>query len=395
MPDPIAASATPTKLSCLFCGAAGLWEFSEFPALPRVTSDCRPYPPGGRLLVCRSCSVVQKVPDERWTSEIAGIYATYEMYKQADGAEQSVLDPATNQFELRSDLIVRHLDSRLPYRDGARVLDVGCGTGVTLEALARSTRRLRLFGLEFDERNLQRLERIRGFEKLFLGELRDIPLDFDLVTLVHALEHFPHPAQALASAADRMSPGAAMFVQVVDSPRNPFDLVIADHMGHFSANTLRALAQRQGLKVLDLEPNLVRRELAMICDRSAGAKLPFEAVSEGEGIGFAAKNLNWLSTVLRESAQAASEYTTFGLFGSSIAATWLADALGDRVKFFVDEDPARIGRRHLDRPIVPPRDIPAGAGVYVGMAPVSAEAVVNRFSGSAVKLIAPPRIALS
>lgn len=338
--------------------------------------------------------MVQKVPDQRWMSEISGIYASYEMYRQADGAEQSVLDPETNRFELRSDLIVRYLDARLDYDNGAKVLDVGCGTGVTLEALARSSRRLVLFGLEFDERNLRRLERIRGFEKLFLGELRDIPMNFDLVTLVHALEHFPNPADALANSAGRMAADGALFVQVVDSPKNPFDLVIADHMGHFSANTLRALARKTGLNVANLEPNLVRRELAMICKRATAAGDAPVLATEGEGLRFATRNLAWLTSVLRESSQAASEHSAFGLFGSSIAATWLADALGDRVKFFVDEDPARIGRRHLDRPIVAPGDVPAGAGVYVGMAPVSAEAVVNRFTRSAFKLIPPPRIDL-
>lgn len=338
--------------------------------------------------------MVQKVPDERWMREISGIYASYEMYRQADGAEQSVLDPKTNRFELRSDLIIRYLDSRLGYDDGARLLDVGCGTGVTLEALARSSRRLRLFGLEFDERNLRRLERIRGFEKLFLGELRDIPVDFDLVTLVHALEHFPNPAAALRDSAGRMTAHGALFVQVVDSPKNPFDLVIADHMGHFSANTLRALAQKTGLEIVGLEPNLVRRELAMICKRATGSGASAVPLSADEGLRFATRNLAWLASVLQESGQAASEHSAFGLFGSSIAATWLADALGDRVKFFVDEDPARIGRRHLNRPIVAPQNVPAGAGVYVGMAPVSAEAVVNRFTKARFELIPPPRIDL-
>src|SRR5882672_574777 len=382
-----------TDLSCIFCGAAGLWEFPQFAEMPRVTSDCRPFPGGGRLFLCRHCSLVQKVPDQRWMDEIASIYASYEMYRQADGAEQSVLDPATNRFELRSNLIVRYLESRLGLPAGTSVLDVGCGTGVTLEALARVPNAQRLFGLEFDERNLARLSRIRGFDRLFRGALAAIPRRFDLVTLVHALEHFPRPAQALQDAAGKLEEGGALFVQVVDSPRNPFDLVIADHMGHFSASTLRTVAQDQGLEVSIVDANLVRRELAMIArNRPAGAAAPV-AVVVPDDFEFAARNLRWLQAVLRESAEAASRYPHFGLFGSSIAATWLADALGDRVEFFVDEDPARIGHHHLDRPIYAPRDVPSGAGTYVGMAPLSASAVMRRFAGSALNLVAPPVLA--
>src|SRR5271169_6164144 len=36
-------------LVCRVCGAAALEEFPQFARLPRVTSDCRPFPAGGRL----------------------------------------------------------------------------------------------------------------------------------------------------------------------------------------------------------------------------------------------------------------------------------------------------------------------------------------------------------
>jgi hypothetical protein len=105
---------------------------------------------------------------------------------------------------------------------------------------------------------------------------------------------------------------------------------------------------------------------------------------------FAERNLEWLRTVLREASHAAANHPKLGLFGSSVAATWLAGALGDAIDFFVDEDPSRIGRRHLDRPIVAPQDVPGDAAVYVGMAPVSAEAVLKRYAKSSLKLVAPP-----
>jgi 2-polyprenyl-3-methyl-5-hydroxy-6-metoxy-1,4-benzoquinol methylase len=381
---------TRANLRCSYCGSRGLREFPGFPDLPRVTSDCRPYPPGGRLFICMHCSLVQKLADQRWMDEIAGIYATYDMYKQACGAEQAVLDPSSNRFELRSDLIVRYLAAKVGFRDGMKLLDVGCGTGVTLEALAKAPGELRLFGLEFDERNLERLRRIRGFERLYLGALGDIPATFEIVTLVHAVEHFPDPAGTLGDSLGRLSADGTLFVQVVDSPNNPFDLVIADHMGHFSATTLSAVAFKQGLEVLALDDNLVRRELAMIARRRATGSPEPAAETMATDFLFAERNLEWLRTVLREASHAAANHPKLGLFGSSVAATWLAGALGDAIDFFVDEDPSRIGRRHLDRPIVAPQDVPGDAAVYVGMAPVSAEAVLKRYAKSSLKLVAPP-----
>jgi SAM-dependent methyltransferase len=386
-------SLSRTALQCLFCDAEALWEFDDFPNVRRVTSDCRPFPPGGRLLVCKSCSVVQKRPDDGWLSDIAQIYSSYDMYHQSAGTEQSVLDPASNRFVRRSEIIVRHLQSRHLLGTGAKVLDIGCGTGVTLEALSKTSIGLRLFGLEHDARNLPRLLRIGGFEDLFLGSIDEVPADFDLVTLVHSLEHFSNPAAAVASAASRLVSDGSLFIQVVDSPENPFDLVIADHMAHFSAAALCGLALRQNLNVMSLETSVIRREISLIAKRNAGGNKGCSAEPPScDGAMFAARNLGWLSTVLEEVEYAASKHRNLGLFGSSIAATWLAGTLGERVKFFVDEDPARVGRYHLGRPILAPQDVPADAGVYVGMAPVSAESILERYANSAIRLIGPPKI---
>ncbi len=40
------------------------------------------------------------------------------------------------------------------------------------------------------------------------------------------------------------------------------------------------------------------------------------------------------------------------IFGSSIASTWMAIEIGDSISFFIDEDINRIGRSHLDLPII-------------------------------------------
>ena len=49
--------------TCLACGARGLEEIAGFGALPRVTSDCRAFPPGGRIAVCGACGAVISMLD--------------------------------------------------------------------------------------------------------------------------------------------------------------------------------------------------------------------------------------------------------------------------------------------------------------------------------------------
>jgi hypothetical protein len=68
----------------------------------------------------------------------------------------------------------------------------------------------------------------------------------------------------------------------------------------------------------------------------------------------------------------------FGLFGTSIAGTWLCDELGDGVSFFVDEDPHRAGKRHMGRPIHDPARAPGEADVFLALPPGLAEVVASR-----------------
>jgi hypothetical protein len=68
----------------------------------------------------------------------------------------------------------------------------------------------------------------------------------------------------------------------------------------------------------------------------------------------------------------------FGIFGTSIAATWLQAQTGDAAKFFVDEDQNRVGQTHLGRPILSPARIPKEAPVYIALPNVIASSVALR-----------------
>jgi hypothetical protein len=52
------------------------------------------------------------------------------------------------------------------------------------------------------------------------------------------------------------------------------------------------------------------------------------------------------------------------------------------VAFFVDEDPARAGGRHLERPVLAPGRVPAGAEVLIPAPPAQAEALARRLTAA-------------
>jgi len=79
-----------------------------------------------------------------------------------------------------------------------------------------------------------------------------------------------------------------------------------------------------------------------------------------------------------------------GILGTSISATWLAAALGDKVTFFVDEDASRVGREHLGLRIIGPADAPKEPAVLMPLRPDIALAMAWRLSPFNLRLNIPP-----
>lgn len=376
---------------CRICRAAALDEFREFSSLPRVTSDCRPFPAGGRLALCGECGAVQKPVDARWRDEAAAIYRAYDVYFQSDGVEQAVFDAATGAPRRRSAVLMDRLAATRPIAVRGRALDVGCGNGALLCAFAEIRPGWRLYGHDLSDLNRPALDRIPGFQELYTGALDDLPGDFDLVTLSHSLEHFTDPVEGLASLRAKLVPGGSLFIEVPDAEATPFDLLVADHVSHFTADGVARVLRRAGFDPTIVARDWVVKELSVVAEPAAAIRplTPDAAAAVRRRVG---AQIDWLQALIA-GARDAAKSRPFGLFGSSVAAMWLFGVIGDAMAFFVDEDPSRHGRSLFDLPILHPQEVPAGATVFIPLIPRVAAAVAARAAGRGVDFRLPPDIA--
>jgi SAM-dependent methyltransferase len=339
-------------------------------------------------MICSQCGAAQSPADQQWFEEIGEIYGSYRMYKQSGGVDQHVLDPFTGQLRRRNDVLLDNLAALPGVPRSGRVVDVGCGTGVTLKALSERGG-WRLHGLDLDARNLPFLESIKGFETLHTCAPAELPCTFDLVTMVHSLEHFPAPLATLRDLRCKIAPGGCLFVEVPNAEANPFEYLVADHMVHFTPATLSRLAAGAELAVDCLATTWVSKELSLTA-RPAGSPVPLAGVpTASEVTDRVAAQILWLCGFADAAREASAGSGPFGLFGSSIAATWLCGVLGDRVSFFVEEDSHRVGRTHLGRPILSPVQVARGSVVYAALIPQIANRVAKRL-GATIDLRLPP-----
>lgn len=333
-------------------------EFDNFSDLYQVTSDCRPWLKGGHLCICKQCSTVQKPVTNQWLDDVNEIYSRYEMYSQTDGLEQRTFDKSSGISEVRSKKIVSWLsDYSLP--STGTLLDIGCGNGAFLKAFSYVYPNYELAGLELDEKNKDELESINAFKKLYIGNVDALDKCFDVIVMVHSLEHISDPVQYLVSVSNKLNQGGILLIEVPHLEKSPFDILIADHCNHFTLESLKTIIKRSKFKIVKATSDFIPKELSLIC-KWTGEENKQNAVknvlhSESNNLkkckSFVNVNIQWLLELANKSN---NQSDCLGIFGTSISATWLATSLGKKVTFFVDEDVNRIGRTHMGKPIYDP-----------------------------------------
>ena len=101
--------------------------------------------------------------------------------------------------------------------------------------------------------------------------------------------------------------------------------------------------------------------------------------------------VEWV-VMLGEQSRALAAKNALGVFGTSIAATWLQEELGGKAAFFVDEDPSRHGRTFMGCQILRPDEVAPGCQVLIALPTPMAEQVRARLMREApnVNWLVPP-----
>jgi SAM-dependent methyltransferase len=225
--------------------------------LPFATArDRQHWLPGQFTLVqCRGCGLVYLNPRPAGAALAAYYPDEYTPYADPTLPSPSWLARLNRYYAMtkRARLIERYA----PARD--RLLDVGCATGLFLDALR--ARGWQTYGVELVE-HAARLARERLGLDVHTGTLQEAQFPsawFDAVTMWDVLEHVPDPLAELREICRVLKPGGVLVLRIPDigSPESRFfggywvGLDAPRHLYVFSSTTVAATLSRAGLELVE------------------------------------------------------------------------------------------------------------------------------------------------
>lgn len=211
----------------------------------------RLFPVGdGFLLVqCRACRVAVTFPVI--SPDEIGRYYPPAYYGTENRRFNPLFEWLVTVFRRRR---VRKIERFLPK---GRVLDIGCGRGITLSQLKDDG--WEASGVEISDVAATHARCLLG-DTVFVGDVLAAPWpdgSFDVVNIWHVLEHLPDPTEVLAKSRRLLREGGLLVVAVPNfesfqariAGPHWFHLDVPRHYWHFGEKTLRDLLEKEGFAI--------------------------------------------------------------------------------------------------------------------------------------------------
>lgn len=339
---------------------------------------------------CGKCGHLQTPPLERLEEYYDKAYRIHLESEDADQLYQSKEGPMV--FRSEHQAIV--LDQKLSLPEGARVLDYGCGKAPTMRRLKarRPDLQLHLFDVSDAYENYWHAFTSPELCACYAPS-PDWSNRFDVVTSFYALEHVGDLHGALATMHGLLKPGGTLYAIVPYWPTNIADMIVVDHIHHFSQGSLRHALHLAGFEVMSMDADAHYGALVVLARKVERAAAPPPLEGSADLAAITAKVTEtaayWQDIVarVRDFERVGAKKRRAAIYGSGVYGSFIAAALADidDVVCVLDQNPHQHGRSVRGRPVVAPADLPADVSVvYVGLNPAIAQremAKVTAWSG--------------
>ncbi len=361
-----------------------------------LTSVFDIFPQPTRVRICGSCGHLQ-------TDEIenaAAFYDTEYTFLTESEEEDHIYEVRDSNKIYRTDHQVAVLQRKLELDADTKILDYGCAKSSMMWTLQKDEPALRPFLYDVSDCYVPFWEK---FAEPSNWAVYEIPSswdgNFDVVTSFFSLEHITRPVEVVDQITRLLTPGGVFYGIVPNVLTNSADLIVIDHVNHFTRSSLDCLLTSAGLVVQEIAADTHRGAFVFLAKRpieSTGATWTAnekEIVATSRVLCELAEFWSSAAARLRDAEQDTTNDGELAVYGASFHGAFIKSCLlrPERIRCFIDRNPFLQSGDLGGVPILPPDDLPQDVrNIFVGLNPLHAREVIENvaaFSGRDLSFI--------
>lgn len=370
--------------SCNVCGNTALSCIYESPDNLSITTMNKLITGKTQVFFCGMCGHLQ-------TSELPNLveyYAQEYTINLASDDDDQLYKIVDGKPVYRAEHQAAVLLSKVELTSGCKVLDYGCAKSPTLKKVLAAHPDIEPFLFDVTDKYIPFWKRFSKMPQWSVHQPNPAwNGTMDVVLSFYALEHVANLREAIGNVKSLLKPGGTFYFLVPNVYENTADFIVADHINHFSASSLRALLQREGFNNIEVDEKIhesayvVKATLASVVPEDKPASDEIPACHEA-----AIKMADYWKDIvsrIREFEASIGEGAA-AVYGAGFYGNFIATAMRhpERIRCFVDQN------RHLQqgieingKRIVAPSELPKDVThVLVGMNPRIARANIDAIS---------------
>lgn len=206
---------------------------------------------------------------------------------------------------------------------------------------------------------------------------------FQAIISHFVIEHIENPIAQLDKFNDLLSIGGKLLLSMPNFAANPGDMIVVDHLNHFSTISLRRALARTGFAVDIIDTTTFPGAFFVAATRT-GAVVPFEYDEDerADAIENARRICSFWTTAASNLDETARRFKgrRAAIYGSGFYGSWIYSrvAADINVLAFLDQNPKLQGSLRYGLPVDDPSRLPPDAELLlVGLNPLKARTIIE------------------
>lgn len=370
---------------CNVCFAANLKELYRSRSMRSITTMNKAVAGETCVYVCSACSHVQTKP----LFDLNEYYHDYYEINLSSLQHDQLYSIDNGKKIFRNEHQGRVLLEKLKLKNEARILDYGCGNGLTLQHLLRFRGNLNCFAFDVTDKYEFMWEQFLPRPNFAFHEL---PVSWehgmDVVTSFFALEHVEHPRSFVSNLSKYLCEEGILYIVVPNMYQNFADMLVADHVNHFSETSLYILLENYGFRDINIDSTSHNAALIAVA-KGLSPKLTDatdldKASCCGSYLSKAQEISAFWSSAIEKMKIHLDTHKGFEniIYGAGVYGSWIHQYLSqwDNVRCFVDKNAYVHGTHASGLQINSPDEIDIkGKNIWFGLNPNIAEDVAQSY----------------